>query len=303
MLPPVCLFAYRRPIHLSRSWKSLADNAEAARTELHVFLDGAKTHDEFQEVAKTRSEAKKIRGFRKIFLHESEKNLGLSRSIINGIAQVAKKAPSWIVLEDDLVVGKNFLNFMHDALSCYEKNSTVASIHGYVYPTGKKLPKTFFLQGADCWGWGTWKRAWEKFNQDGGCLLKALLCSSDLNRFTFNGSADYLEMLKNQCEGKNDSWAIRWYASAFLAGMFTLYPGKSLVKNIGLDDSGTHCARETKYDTEPYTGKIQVEEIPIIDNAAARGAFEAFFRGNQQVRPKNTFRRFWPFKLRSYGMV
>ncbi len=52
-------------------------------------------------------------------------------------------------------------------------------------------------------------------------------------------------MLHNQVEGKVNSWAIRWYASAFLQNKLTLYPGKSLVKNIGTDGSGTNFTNST----------------------------------------------------------
>ena len=47
-------------------------------------------------------------------------------------------------------------------------------------------------------------------------------------------------MLEKQISGQNNSWAIRWYASAFLKNKLTLYPSKTLVQNIGLT-SGTHC--------------------------------------------------------------
>jgi hypothetical protein len=46
-------------------------------------------------------------------------------------------------------------------------------------------------------------------------------------------------MLENQINKKNNSWAIRWYASAFLENMYTLYPRVSLVQNIGTNN-GTH---------------------------------------------------------------
>ena len=36
------------------------------------------------------------------------------------------------------------------------------------------LPETFFLKGADCWGWATWKRAWDLFESDGAKLLAQL---------------------------------------------------------------------------------------------------------------------------------
>ena len=47
-------------------------------------------------------------------------------------------------------------------------------------------------------------------------------------------------MLKDQIANKNNSWAVRWYASAFINNMLTLYPAKTFVKNIGDDGTGTH---------------------------------------------------------------
>ena len=44
-------------------------------------------------------------------------------------------------------------------------------------------------------------------------------------------------------KGKNNSWAIRWHASAFLNNKLTLYPKNSLVKNIGIDGSGINCQK------------------------------------------------------------
>ncbi|KIM06046.1 MAG: hypothetical protein KN64_00635 [Sulfurovum sp. AS07-7] len=32
----------------------------------------------------------------------------------------------------------------------------------------------------------------------------------------FNNSYGFTKMLKDQIEGKNNSWAVRWYMSAFL---------------------------------------------------------------------------------------
>ena len=28
------------------------------------------------------------------------------------------------------------------------------------------IPETFFVKGADCWGWATWKRGWDLFELD-----------------------------------------------------------------------------------------------------------------------------------------
>lgn len=292
MAPPIILFGYKRRKHFSLAWQALAENKEASESELHIFLDGARDSHDLQLVNDTRAEAARIKGFKKKHLHLSSKNLGLSSSVLRGIGKVSKIARSWIVLEDDLIVSKFFLEFMHEALKSYEKNTSVASIHGYVYPTSMKLPESFFLKGADCWGWGSWSRAWQKFEPDSRCLVKSLLACSELDDFTFNGAAQYLQMLKDQIDGKNDSWAIRWYASAFLAGMYTLYPGRSLVQNIGLDSSGTHCEKSMKYDVNLSPTPILFKRLPVQESKLARQAFEEFFREKQKTSYLNSFLRF-----------
>lgn len=278
MVPPVLLFGYQRPIHLARSWKALAENQEAKNTKLHVFLDGPKGNEDASAVLETREEAKRITGFKYIDYYFADKNKGLSRSILDGVNLISKKASSWIVLEDDLVVGKHFLNYMHEAIAVYKNHPAVASIHGYVYPTNHALPPTFFLKGADCWGWATWRSAWAHFEPDGKNLLKEIQERKLEKEFDLGGVAPFTEMLKNQIAGKNDSWAIRWHASAFLAGLYTLYPGRSLVRNIGLDNSGTHCGETNQFNPTLSPGPIQVSPIPVEESQIGRAAFHDFFK-------------------------
>ena len=40
-------------------------------------------------------------------------------------------------------------------------------------------------------------------------------------------SYNWYPLLTDQIANKIDSWAIRWYASAFIANMLTLYPAQS----------------------------------------------------------------------------
>ena len=40
--------------------------------------------------------------------------------------------------------------------------------------------------------------------------------------------------------GKRDSWAIRWYWIVFSMGGLVLFPPVTLVKNEGMDGTGTH---------------------------------------------------------------
>ena len=115
-------------------------------------------------------------------------------------------------------------------------------------------------------------------NSDGQFLLDELAERNLLNDFDFNGSYPYSKMLQDQISGVNDSWAVRWYASAFLADKLTLYPGSSLVYNIGMDDSGTHSGKSSVMDVNLSETSINLNSIPITASKEGRYAFEIFFR-------------------------
>jgi hypothetical protein len=202
----------------------------------------------------------------------------LAKSIIEGVTEVLARYERIIVLEDDMVTSPHFLSYMNEALDRFADDERVISAHGYVYPVQETLPEAFFLRGADCWGWATWRRGWSLFNPDGQALLDELKRRSLIKAFDFNGAYGYSKMLEGQIKGTNDSWAIRWYASAFLADKLTLYPGRSLVHNIGNDSSGTHCESNSSHDTELSPSPINLTGIEAKHSKLGFSAFEHFFR-------------------------
>jgi hypothetical protein len=273
-LAPIVLFTYNRPWHTKQTVEALQKNIYAEQSHLFIFSDGPKTEKDEPKVKEVREYLKTIKGFKNIEIIERDKNWGLANNIIDGITKVVNQYGRVIVLEDDLVTSPYFLKFMNDGLNIYEEEEKVISVHGYVYPI-KGLPEIFFLRGADCWGWATWKRGWDLFEKDGKKLLDELEKRKLTKLFDFNGAYPYTKMLKNQVEGKVDSWAIRWYASAFIQEKLTLYPGISLVKHIG--DLGTHVKDSSLFDVELSEKPIFVKRIPPIEDPQVRKKFENFF--------------------------
>lgn len=275
---PVALFAYRRPEHLRTTVESLRANPEARDTHLTVFCDAARTPQHRDATAAVRAYADAINGFASVTVVKRESNLGLARSIIDGVTRLAEAQGRVIVVEDDLLLSPHFLRYMNDALALYEDDAQVASVHGYCYPVAEPLPETFFLRGADCWGWGTWRRAWSHFETDGARLLAALQAQGLVRGFDLDGQYGFSRMLREQIAGRNDSWAVRWHATCYLEGLLTLYPGRSLVHNIGNDASGTHGGQRSDYAQAVATSPVRVERLPLAANEAARQAFVRFFR-------------------------
>ena len=275
-LAPIVLFVYNRPDHTVKTIEALQKNELASESELFIYSDEAKNDDAQIGVDRVRKYINKIGGFKKVTVIKREKNWGLSRSIINGVTDVINKYKKIIVLEDDLVTSFYFLRFMNESLDMYEKDNQVASIHGYIYPI-ENLPDNFFIRGADCWGWATWKNKWDVFEPDGQKLLNELTAKNLLKEADFNSSFGFTKMLKGQINGENDSWAIRWNMSVFLKNMVTLYPGKSYVRNIGFDSQGTH-SRETDVFNVNLNTEFILERIETNENLEARKKFELFFK-------------------------
>jgi len=253
---------------------------------LIIYSDAPKNQQAEGGVHAVRSFIKNIKGFLSITIIERDKNWGLANSIIDGVTSVINKFGKVIVLEDDLVTSSYFLTYMNEALTMYENHEQVISINGYGYPVKEKLPDYFFLRGTDCWGWATWKRGWDIFNPDAQYLLDEIKKQKLEKLFNFNNSIDCTGLLQLQIDGKVSSWAIRWYASAFLSCKFSLYPWKSFVKNIGNDGSGTHNGVTNCYDTEFPDHYKPVSLIDVYDSAKARKAIEMYFFA---LRKRNIF--------------
>lgn len=277
----IALFVYNRPRHARLTIEALLMNTGAELADLIVFSDAARTPNKQADVDEVRGYLKTISGFRSITIHHRPYNFGLAKSIIEGVTEVLNEHERVIVLEDDMVTSQHFLAYMNEALDRFATDDRVASIHGYVYPVKQTLPEAFFLPGADCWGWATWRRAWEHFIPDGQHLLDELARRNLTHAFDFNGAYPYSKMLEGQIKGSNDSWAVRWHASAFLAGKLTLYPGRSLVHNIGNDSSGTHCGASDIHDAVLSTTPIDLSHVEVALSITAREAFEDFFRQAQ----------------------
>ncbi len=279
-LAPIVLFVYNRPEHTLRTLDALSKNTEAAESILFIYCDGPKSNAsnaQLEKIKEVSCIAKSEIRFKEVHVIDRKENMGLASSVIAGVTEIVNKYGKIIVLEDDLVTSPYFLKFMNDALNVYALSDDVVCVSGYTYPVKKKLPETFFIKVAECWGWATWKRGWEIFEIDGAKLLCEIENKNLGSAFDFNNSYKYTQMLKEQIEGKNSSWAIRWYASAFLKNKLCLFPGTSLIQNIGIDGSGTHSGISDKWTVNLSRVKVNVSKITIEENLKAKKLFVNHF--------------------------
>lgn len=275
-MAPIVVFAYNRVDKIRRCLESLSACFGIEQTDLIVFSDGPKKENDIPRVAEVREYLKEFQKqsvFKSVNIVESEINKGLQKSIIGGVSDIINRYGSVIVLEDDLVVSKDFIVYMNDGLDYYRDKKQYGSINANTYPVKalKKYDKdVYVIRKADCWGWGTWSDRWNGVDWDVKDYKHYR--KSPIERIKFNSLESGLDkMLCAQQEGKISSWAVRWVYSLYKRQLLSVYPRVSRAINKGFDGSGEHCETNSKYEVELYDAdkRCVFEELPV-DNTMAK---------------------------------
>jgi len=298
-LAPIALFVYNRPQHTERTLQFLQQNELAAQSHLYIFSDGAKTVQDEEKVAAVRKIIKKADGFKSVKVIESKANAGLANSVIAGVTQLITEYDQVIVFEDDLVTSPHTLAYFNNALNHYREEEKVMHIGAYMYPLkSDNLSQSFFYRAATSWGWATWGRAWKNFEPDITVLIKQF-DKKKRAAFSIDNKMNFWKQMLEFKKGKNNSWAIRWYASIFLKGGITLNPSQSLVNNIGHDGTGVHSGINDIYNVIINPKPIVEFPTVIAEDPIAYKAIKSFLikrKGNMVTR----VRRFVKEKLAQY---
>lgn len=281
---PIALFVYNRPLHTERTLKFLRQNELAPESRLFIFSDGPGSPADEAAVGEVRALIRALRDstdFRSVELIERSQNMGLAASIISGVTRLVKDYKQVIVLEDDLITSPYTLTYFNEALERYRQQEQVMHIGAYMYPLkDRELPETFFYRAATSWGWATWERAWNHFEPD----IDQLISQFDARKkheFSIEGTMNFWKQMTGFKNGKNNSWAIRWYASIFLRQGLTLNPSQSLVNNIGHDGSGTHSGISDIYNVIIHPKRISQFPDTLAENPQAYAAIKSFLAGRK----------------------
>lgn len=286
---PIVLFVYNRPHLTLRTLQSLFLNDGANESELIIYADGPKdkaSAKQIESIKEVRNVIRSKQWCKKVSFIEFEHNNGLANSIINGVSEVINQYGSIIVIEDDVVLSRYFLRFMNEGLEKYKDEPGVLSLGSWNYYHHHAPADTYFIRLPDTIAWATWKRAWQNFESDANKLFQQLQEKDLMHAFNLNGSFGYERMLKQQLEGKVNSWAIRLTATAFIHNTLTLYPSRSLSKHIGFGSDSTHV-KSADYNRDLVLAEypIQLDDIALVND---QSAIEAFIHFEKHIRPLKT---------------
>lgn len=302
-LAPVVLFVFKRPIHTLKTLEALEQNILAKDSILYVFADAAKdnaTNSELIDIAKVETIVKSRKWCKEVIYTKRDRNYGLADNIVNGVTEVVKGHGKVIVLEDDILTSKGFLEYMNSALSIYESDEKVMHVSGYMFPVKGTLPETFFNRQASCWGWATWQRAWKNYNSDSGILMTKAFALPNFNEIDIDGTNQFVKQLEDNLSGLIKTWAVKWQFSVFINNGLCLHPRISLVQNIGLDNSGENCVENSMFSVPQLAANIQVKKSTIRDYKKVYPLLKHFYKktNNQPLQLSTTLKKLIPKRIK-----
>jgi hypothetical protein len=243
--------------------ESLLACPECKDSELYVFMDEARNDDEARAVERVRRLFDNLQGFKKVNLFPARMNKGMANSVIDGVTKVLQEHDDIIVLEDDLVVSPDFLQFMNAALKTYKDRSDIWSISGYT-PRLQELEGdgrngVFVVPRAQCWGWATGSDRWETVDWEVSDFSR-LAQSKELRKEFDKGGNDLFRTLEMERRERIESWAVRWAYAAAKQSRWTVNPMQSKVQNIGLKSSESHVGwHDERHNVELHSNATVID--------------------------------------------
>jgi hypothetical protein len=265
---PIVLVVYKRP---GKTKLVLKEISKVSPEILFVVGDGSRDEksDEIELVNKTRDLIKDYGGEYDLITNYSEINLGLRMRISSGLNWVFEQVDEAIILEDDCVPNSSFFYFCEELLQRYKNDDRIMVISGNNFQKGQQRTNYsyYFSRYNHCWGWATWRRAWEFYDdkmylwpkvRDGNWLMD--IHDQDTRVVNF-----WKDIFQNVYKRELDSWAYCWTFACWMQSGLTIIPNVNLVSNIGFDIGATHTMHKSRSANIPVEDlKFPLKHPPFI---------------------------------------
>lgn len=177
-----------------------------------------------------------------------EENLGCGHAISSAITWFFTNVEKGIILEDDCVPSLSFFSYCETLLEKYKNNENIFHISGHnPFTISKDVKESYYFSPYQhCWGWATWKRAWDHYSY--GINHTEELFDNRKTRKRVGGkiACDYWARIFTRMEKHEiDTWDYQWTYAILKNQGICINPKNNLVKNIGFQADATHTFNET----------------------------------------------------------
>jgi hypothetical protein len=260
---PVIMLVFNRP----ESARTVLDQIRPARPEtLLVVADGPRPDRpaDQEACAKVRAVIKSGANWDvRVLTNYADTNLGLRRRFSSGLDWAFQQVDHAIVLEDDCVPHPTFFRYCTDLLDHYRDDDRVGVVSGDNFQ-----PRPFdcgasyyFSRYPHCWGWATWRRAWNRFDAKmaNWPALRAARWLDGLFHDPLH-AAYWENIFDGVHAGRINTWDYAWTFSCWSQHFLTVLPNVNLVKNIG---TGAEATNTKDKDSNMHHLAVGQMEFPL----------------------------------------
>lgn len=219
---------------------------EARPRKLYLYQDGARNETDRNGINACRKLLETINWECEIFTKFQEKNFGCDPSVYYAIKWMFNTEEYGIVLENDVVVNPTFIAFAQEMLERYKNDNRIGMVcamnHLKIYQDC--TDSYFFSMENPIWGWATWKRVVDGWNND----------------YSFLNDKRNFKLLKNSIMDQSTIKACRKISTVdnyffefilwkhkWLNSQLSIIPTKNMTSNIGVGGGiSTHYGQSVK---------------------------------------------------------
>ena len=239
---PVALFIFNRPDTTKIVFEEIR---KAEPDRFIVIADGPRRNVERDlELCKlTREITENVDWNCKVTRDYAVENYGLRKRVSSGLTQMFNSVDEAIILEDDCVPHQSFFPFCQELLERYRNEEKVMMISGnnFLGEFGQKEYSYHFSSFNHIWGWATWKRAWNLYDEQMNDWNDLKEGDFLINILQYDVSVKYYRTIFQEVyEDKINSWAYRWLYSMLRKDGLSIVPSKNLVTNLGFGNHATN---------------------------------------------------------------
>jgi hypothetical protein len=234
---PIAIFTYNRPTNTRDLLNSLSQCSRVDTCPIFIFSDNFKDESQREKVQEVRTIIHNFQNKIPVTVIEASENMGLNDSIINGISKICEEYSRIIVLEDDLILNPQIIDFFIQTLNLYENEPQVSHISGFTFPINYMSNyDAYFLPFFSSWGWATWQRSWKEFEWTPDKAKMEMDRQPELRKHLF----PYYDMFLFHYERNEMVWDLLWRWKIQSQNKIGLFPSTSLTWCSGFDQNATH---------------------------------------------------------------
>jgi bifunctional DNA-binding transcriptional regulator/antitoxin component of YhaV-PrlF toxin-antitoxin module len=291
---PVLLIFFCRP----ECFKQVFEQVKIARpSKLFLYQDGARPDkpSDIDNIKQCRTIAEDIDWDCEIHKFYQEKNIGCDPSVFIAIKWMFEHVDRGIILEDDNVPSQSFFPFCDELLEKYKDDERINMIQGLnhlgVYKKNINADDYFFTNAGAIWGWATWKRCTDLWQEHYDFLDDDELVKKIGDQYT---NKRVFKQFINSCKWHKESGKAYFEtisgATRRLNAQFAIAPNKNLITNIGLTEDAAHNSggsinmipKEVRivFEAKRYELEFPMEhpkEIKIVDYEYEESAWRIHF--------------------------